>query len=912
MKFPDLPITPSLGKIREILSSNSSLVLTASPGAGKTTLIPLALLEAPWTQGKKIVMLEPRRIATKAAAHRMASILESRVGDVVGYQIRFEKRSGPQTRLEILTEGLLMRRLQSDPYLEDTACVIFDEFHERNLHSEIGLAQIKELQQTVREDIKIVVMSATFDPVPVSRYLCNCPIFEVSSPPHPLEIMWFPSPAFSEIPEEIAKTILNIVVHDKSDGDILAFLPGEGEIFRTISLLSNRPETAGFLILPLFGSLPLERQEEAMSRQSRRKIVVATNVAETSVTIEGVNKVVDSGWCRRMYFDRNTGLEKLENKRISRASADQRSGRAARTGPGVTYRLWSPLEHAEMEAETPPEITRSDLSGCLLELAVWGKPDPEKIDWLLSPPPDSIKNAIELLNLLGAIDKSGKPTVLGELMAGLPLSPRLAAMLLYGKSAGLENDCAEIVAQLSERDIFQRTQESVFPPANVTNSSSDVLVRLDALHNFQDYDFIDRRALENVKKIAEQLIEIVKKCNFDRNRTSLSHPQNEKSFQQKAPGTSAAKFDQNAIKLDKNPANFVKSASELQKEFSGSKSNSKKLSSPDWQTGLLKSILAAYPDRVAKRRKPLSERDSKSSSFLMVGGRGFKLHNQSSVRDAELIVAVSADSGQDREGTIRMASRIEKNWLIELFPQLVCTSRGFVWDAEKEMVCAKTTIRFLDLPISESPSDIKPDESEKVSELVAQEARKDLYKSISWNDDAFQIIKRIELARSCPMGKNIPLIDEKWLSENLSHFAFNCRSFAELREKSIKRFIENSLEYRQIETLNSLVPEKMTVPSGSNIRIQYPRDNSPFLAVRIQEIFGWTSTPTILGGRLPLVIHLLSPASRPLQITQDLTGFFKNVYQTIKKEMRANYPRHYWPEDPFTAVAQRGPKKRGS
>ncbi|MBF0410706.1 MAG: ATP-dependent helicase HrpB [Candidatus Riflebacteria bacterium] len=849
-----LPVTTHLPALNKKISESSSLVLVASPGAGKTTVFPISMLDSAWLSGKKIIMLEPRRLAAKAAACRMAALIGNDVGKTVGYQIRFEKKSCSATKLEILTEGLLLRRLQNDPYLDDAACVIFDEFHERNLHSEISLALIREIQQTVRPDLKIVVMSATFDPMPVSKYLGGSTVYEISSPQYSTEFFWQPSPVLSEVPRVVCSTIIEILRTDREANGILSFLPGEAEIFSTMSLLKTFSETQKMLIMPLYGAMPFREQEMAILPQNLRKIVLATNIAETSLTIDGINRVVDSGLCRQMRYDQNTGIERLEYRRISRASADQRAGRASRTSPGKVFRLWSQPEHNEMDAETQPEILRADLSGVLLELSAWGKPDPEMIEWLQKPSEISVKSALNLLLMLKAIDRKGNITAKGRQLIKFPLSPRLAAVVINAVESGIPLAGCRVAAIISERDFIQRNRDVV---------QADICDRLEIVGN-SEKDIsnsvfpIDKKILENVRKVADQLFQIYQSLSVSGN--------------------------------DNHNSNL---------HFHSGRNYDRKL--------IKKAVLAGFPDRVAKKR---------NNSWLMTGGRGFRLHNDCNMINSEIIAAISADAGSERDGIIRSAVEVEEKWLNEIFPELISESRNLIWDAEKKTVSARQIRRFCDLVLSETNIAIQPDDYSEISEILAKELSKEMIDSIFSNPDGnseiITMLRRIELLRPCPESKNFPQIDISWLKGNFREFAYGCRSYSDLKEKSIKRFIEDSLDFRHKELLEKLVPEKIQVPSGSRIKINYPQNDSPYIAVRIQEIFGWKSSPAILNGRMPLVFHLLSPASRPIQITRDLSNFFKTVYPEIRKSMRADYPKHYWPEDPFTALPCRGTKRLNS
>ncbi|MFZ2957453.1 MAG: ATP-dependent helicase HrpB [Candidatus Ozemobacteraceae bacterium] len=843
-----LPIEASLPRIREILEHGSSLVLTASPGAGKTTMVPLALLESSWLKGKKLLMLEPRRVAARAAARRIAQLHGSPLGEVIGYHVRFDRVIGPRARVEILTEGLLTRRLQGDPFLEDIGGVIFDEFHERSLHADLSLALVREVQEQVRPDLRIVVMSATLAAGPVAHFLGDAAVLSVPGFLYPVETVWLDRVSSLPIPQQVAGAIKRAVVADASNGDVLAFLPGESEIYRTISILEDDPTLRGRLILPLHGSLPLERQDLAILPQEKSKIILSTNIAETSLTIEGVTTVVDSGLCRRIRLDPATGLEHLETERISRASADQRMGRAGRLRPGRAIRLWTNADHAALAADTPPEIGRADLTSLVLELAAWGKPDPLTLPWLEPPPPASLNAAAELLRELGAIDETGNITPMGKRMVELPVHPRQARLLLQAHLEGVVREGADLAALISEKDLVLRDSLR-FGAAAV--GPSDLLYRLDLLEEARAASFrrnssegrFDARSAQAIDRVAHQLRELMGRHGGQECR-------------------------------------------QVQKDEK-----------------MLRVLLAGYPDRVARRR------EQGGASFLMVGGRGLRIHSDSMVRDAEFIIAVSVD-GAGGEGLVRMASRIEPEWLADVFPHAVREERELVWETARNSVGARRRTKYQDLILSETIVALKREEGETAAHMLSKEAAKNPRLALGWSEDADQLVNRISLARKFHEGRDLPLLDEAWMAEHLADFARGCRSFDELRTKSISGFLKGALSHREAATLEKMVPERITVPTGSHIRLEYQKDGPPILAVKLQELFGQTVTPCVCAGRFPVLIHLLSPAGRPLQITQDLANFWARVYPAMRKEMRGQYPRHPWPEDPLSAPPQRGVTRR--
>ena len=849
-ELPNLPITPTIPEIRRAMAEGRNLVLTAAPGAGKTTIVPLALLDEQWLAGKRLLILQPRRVAALSSARRLAMLHGSRLGDIIGYQVRFDRRIGPSTRLEVLTEGLLTRRLQADPFLEGVGLVIFDEFHERSLQADLGLAMAREIQQTVRPDLRILVMSATLDPVPIQRFLAPCPTLEGKGFLHPVKRLWLSKAPGPDLCKAAADAAIRELENDPLGGDQLIFLPGAGEIARTQDLLSESHTTRDIALVQLHGSLPLDRQDEALRPSDKRRIIISTNIAETSLTIEGVTSVIDSGLCRMLRLDPQTGLEKLQLERISKASAEQRAGRAGRLGPGRVLRLWTEPDHHLLPDSTPPEIQRVDLAGLLLTLAAWGKSDPAAFGWFEPPPAPAMTAAIELLQTLGAIDGTGHMTPLGSRMADLPIAPRLARMLIFAAEHGVLNEGADLAALLSERDISIRINER---EARIV-SRSDPLLRLDMLEEARATGFrgtnsrIDMRAASSADRVASQLASIA---------TGTAS--------RKAPHTSLPPRDRENL--------------------------------------LMQTILAGYPDRVARRRS------ESTTQFRMVGGRGLVLGPGCSVRDAELITVPSADAaggrGVGNEATIRWASAVEPEWLAALFPYAIRTEREVFFDIAKEAAVARKRRIYRDLVLEETVSPISKEEQEVASHLLAVEAGKSPKIAFAWPEEIDQFFVRLELLRRNAPEQNFPAIDAGWWTAHLPEIAFGTRSFAELRRLDVQKEVTSRLTHAQRQAIENLAPEKLLVPSGSRIRLEYRIDGPPVLAVKLQELFGLTESPRILGGRIPVLVHLLSPAGRPLQITQDLRSFWLNTYPALRREMRGQYPRHPWPEDPFTAIPTR-------
>ncbi|NLI79091.1 MAG: ATP-dependent helicase HrpB [Candidatus Riflebacteria bacterium] len=864
MTIPILPIETEIPALRAALRQGPAAVLVASPGAGKTTVVPLALLGEPWLGQGRILMLQPRRLAALNAARRMAALHGSTLGETVGYQVRFQKCLGPRTRIEVVTEGLLTRRLQRDPFLEGVGLLVFDEFHERSIHSDLGLAMAREVQQTVRPDLKILVMSATLEAEPVRRFLGDCPLVTGHGFLHPVTIGWLDRPADPSIPRAAAAAVRRVLAADPAGGDLLVFLPGAGEIARTQDLLDEDPAMRALAVTPLHGSLPLDRQDQAIRPQGRRKVVLATNIAETSLTIEGITAVIDTGWCRTVRLDPTTGLEKLELERISRANADQRAGRAGRTGPGRVLRLWTEAEHRQLPAAPTPEILRVDLGEVVLELAGWGTHDPAAFGWFQPPPAPALAAARQVLAGLGAIDPAGAITPLGRRMLELPIAPRLARMLVAAADQGLGRDAADLAALLGERDLALRPDERRASPFL---GRSDFLWRLDLLQEARSANFqgrsatVDLRVARRVDEIARQLERIVRR----------------------RPAGGAG------IRPAGDPPADRRS----------------------YEDRLLKLLLYGFPDRVARRRPRAG--GGEVIQYVMVGGRGLRLDPGSSVRDSELVIVVAADGaghGYGNEALIRWASHIEREWLEEAFPHLLRRDREVFFDRDRQAVVARRRAWFADLVLEEQVTALRPEDGPAVEAALAAEVRRDPAAVLAGSEAFDQLRWRLALLRSAGGFDRLPALDQAWFLEHLDRLVEGCRSLADLRGLDLVRFVERELEPAARRALDTHVPERLAVPTGSRVRLIYQAAGPPILRVKLQELFGLVETPRLVGGRVPVLIHLLSPAGRPLQITQDLHSFWQNGYPALRREMRGQYPRHPWPEDPLTAPPQRGVVRR--
>lgn len=848
-----LPIDDVLPQALRLLRSHASLVLRAPAGAGKTTRLPPALLSAGLTGQRQLIMLEPRRLATRTAARRIADEQGWTLGDEVGYRIRFEHRASDTTRLLIITEGVLVQMLQSDPFLETFGIVVFDEFHERNLSSDLALAMVRRLQQEARPDLKIVVMSATLDPQPIRQFLGSCPAVESTGRLFPVTVRYLERPDPRPLPVRVAVGVEALV--NDTDGDLLAFLPGVGEIHRAAKLLAPLAAKRDLRVLKLYGDLSSQRQDAVLAPCEDRKIVLATNVAESSLTVGGITGVVDSGYARVLRFDPAIGLNALVLTRISRSAAEQRAGRAGRLGPGCCLRLWTEHDDRSLPPRETPEIQRVDLAGPALQLLAWGESELQSFGWFEAPPTATLQRALELLRDLGAVDRAGL-THLGQTLARLPLHPRLARLLVAGHCAGQTRRAARMAALLSERDLVHRAPQDR-PVVAATVARSDLLDRLEAIEQFaQSGDGetalgpVRRDRARQVLRVSEQL-------------EKLAHYLLDAPAAEPLPKDSAA-----AEALGEN--------------------------------ALLRAVLQAYPDRLARRRRPQSQR------ALMVGGRGVRLSAASVVQAAEFFCCLELDaSSNDRHGEalVRQASTVERGWLDTLAPSV-----EVFFDAERQRVVGQRRTLYRDLVLDEVECD--PGEEACQATLIAA-AAEHLEQALALDEPGIrQFLARLRsLAAWCP-ELDLPTFDAYQLRDLLPVLCAGKRSFAELQRAPLLDILKGALGFEHRRRLDRLAPERITVPSGSQIQLRYEPGEPPVLAVRIQELFGLAETPQIAGDRIPVLLHLLAPNMRPQQITQDLRSFWETTYPEVRKELQGRYPRHAWPADPTRTKPERHPPSR--
>jgi ATP-dependent RNA helicase HrpB len=843
---PSLPIESALPELRAALRDGRAAVLQAPPGAGKTTRVPLALLDEPWLAGRTIVMLEPRRLAARAAAGFMARLLGERVGETVGYRVRMDTKVGPRTRIEVVTEGVLARLLQADPGLEGIGLVIFDEFHERSLHADLGLALTLQTRVVLREDLRLLVMSATLDGGPIAAMIGNgpdkpAPIVTSEGRTFPVETRHVARPAERPLEPAVAAVIRRALASD--DGDVLVFLPGAAEIRRVETLLADASLPVGVYVAPLFGNLSQDAQDRAIepSRAGTRKVVLSTSIAETSLTIEGVRVVVDGGLMRVPRFSPRSGMTRLETMRVTRASADQRRGRAGRVAPGICYRLWNEHEEQHLTPHGRPEILDADLSPLALELAEAGITDPAELRWLDPPPTAALGQARELLRQLGALDASGRITDHGRHMARLGVHPRLAHMLLAATALGHGALACEVAALVSERDIFRFDASA---PVD-----ADLRLRLEALHDaarggspstHAHGATIDRAALHRALAVSREL--------------------------------------RRDVRLDSRPSTL------------GAVS-----------VGLL--LAFAYPDRIAQRRAASTGR------LLLRNGVGAAFPSPQALA-AEPYVVVAELGGQPPEARIYLAAPVALEEIETHFAEQIEHEQAVSWDAEVGAVRARERERLGALVLRERPMPT-PDPAAVASALLAAIAQAGL-RDLPWTDAARQLQQRIafmhHLDPAWPDASDVALIAtvSNWLAPHVYGLARR----DDLRRLDLAAILIGMLDWEQRAALDELAPSHLAVPSGSRIRIDYGDPQSPVLAVRFQELFGLTETPRVGRGRVPLTLHLLSPAHRPVQVTTDLAGFWRTGYFEVRKELKGRYPRHYWPDDPLQAMPTRHVRPR--
>ncbi|MBL8788923.1 MAG: ATP-dependent helicase HrpB [Rhizobiales bacterium] len=806
MEFPVDRVVPDLAAA---LATHPACVLVAEPGAGKTTRVPLALRDAAWLRGRKIVMLEPRRLAARASARRMADTLEESVGETVGYTVRLERKVSARTRIEVVTEGILTRRLQQDPELADTGLVIFDEFHERSLDGDLGFALTLDVQRGLRPDLRILVMSATLDAETLCAHLDQAPLVQATGRMFPVGVTHLDRPTRFSLVGDTVKAIMRALREVK--GSLLVFLPGEGEIRRTVEELARTGLPADVDVRPLYGALSFAEQDEAIraSGAGRRKIVLATTIAETSLTIEGIGAVIDTGLKRAPRFDPASGMTALETVRVSQASADQRKGRAGRLGPGHCYRLWPEAETRALAAHDAPEIRVADLAPLALDMANWGVTTRDGLPWLEAPPQAPFAQAQDLLRQLGAVDASGAITAHGRAMVRLPLHPRLAHMVVKANELGAARSAAETAAMISERDGLPR------------DTTADIEARL--LH-------VRGAARDRIRQAAKQVTDLLR-CGDD--RADIPH-------------------------------------------------------------GVL--LALAYPDRIAQRRG--------QNRFRMANGGGAVVAEHDGLAKADFIAIALLDNAQ-ADAKVFLAGVLSLADIERHFADLIVTQERAGWDARQNAVVASTR-RALGAVVLDERALPSPDPAVLAQGMV-DGVRSLGLAALPWGEAAESLRNRVRfLARTMPEEGWPDLSDatllatlEEWL---LPYLAGMVRK-SDLARLDMAGIMRGRVPHQLLSRIDTLAPQRMEVPSGGHSRIDYSTDGDPVLRVRLQEMFGLQRAPEVAGGRARLRIELLSPAGRPVAVTQSLETFWTNAYPDVRKDMRGRYPKHSWPENPLEAQA---------
>ena len=833
-----LPIDAVLDELARTLAGHAAAVLVAPPGAGKTTRVPLALLDAPWVGKGKIIVLEPRRIAARASAERMAQTLGERVGETVGYRVRFGSKVSRATRIEVVTEGIFSRQIIDDPELSGVAAVLFDEFHERSLDADLGLALARDSQMGLREDLRILVMSATLDGARVAKLLGDVPVVASEGRAFPVETRYLGRKADAPLERQMADAIAMALRADP--GSVLAFLPGAAEIRRTQNFLGERVHDATIEIVPLFGALDASVQDRAIAPapKGHRKVVLATSIAETSLTIEGVRIVVDSGVARVPRYEPDIGLTRLETVRASRAAVDQRRGRAGRTEPGVCYRLWDEPQTASLAAYTQPEILSADLSSLVLDLAQWGVSDPSTLAFLDAPPAPALKEARELLRELGALDSDGRITAEGRSLRALPLPPRLARMIVDSHRLGAGEEAAEIAAALTERGLG--------------GDNVDLDVRLDQFRR-------DRSQ-----------------------RATSARSQAQRWAAQVAAGEKAVA-----------PSSTLQGDGEL-------------------TTGTM--LALAFPDRVARNRG--------NGSFVLASGRGAAVDPASALARAPYI-AVAELTGTAAQGRILLAARITMEEIERRFADEIETTDEVTFDRGAMALRARRKRALHAITLSEAPLALSL--SAETARVLADGLIAAGLDRLPWSKPSKQWRDRVMFLRSAesdPLDKAAPLESawpdlsddalaaqrEAWLVPAL----YDKASLKELSAGDLSEALMTLLPWELRARLEREAPTHFEAPTGTMLAIDYEAEQGPTIAVRLQELFGLNTHPSIAKGATPLVLELLSPAHRPVQVTRDLPGFWRGSYAGVRSDLRGRYPRHPWPEDPASALPTRRVKPRGT
>lgn len=819
----DLPIVESIPAIQNNFVEDNTQIVNAPPGAGKSTLLPLAFLGQPWLEGKKIMMLEPRRLAARTVANRMADLLSEKTGKTVGFRIRFENKTSDQTKIEVLTEGILTRMIHSDNSLEEVGLVIFDEFHERSIHADVALALCREAQQVLRPDLKILIMSATLN-MPQLSNLLQCPVVKSKGRQYEVDIKYTGDTDIMLLPELAARVITQAV--KENDGDALVFFPGQGEIRKCEEIL--RRKLKGFMIHTLYGQLPHGKQMAAImpDKKGKRKVVLATSIAETSLTIEGIKIVVDTGYGRTSKFDQKSSLSRLQTIRISKDSADQRAGRAGRLSAGACYRMWSKATQDRLEAHGNPEIMETDLSSLALDLAKWGIVDSNQLTWLTPPPSGTMKRAMDSLHELQALE-NGRITPHGELMHSLPCHPRIAHMLLEAESQSLLYLAADIAALIEERDPLG------------PESGIDINERITVLRRQREENRLGRK-FGRIEKIASSYRALFQ---LDEANNTVVDP---------------------------------------------------------FETGLL--LAQAYPERIAFARPGNNAQFKLSNGKIAMAGHRDDLAH-------EPWLAIAHMDAREGMGKIFMASPLNPK---DLAP-MVKTLEVIKWDTKDGGLIANKELRIGSIVLQSVP--LPDPDTKNLEQAICDAIKSEGQHLLNWDEGVKQWQNRVlSLRKWNPKDKwpdvsitTLVATNEEWIRPYLVQI----KKPEDLKKIDLQEILHHHLPFELQSELNRLAPAMIEVPSGSQVKIQYFKDGTPpVLAVRLQEVFGMMETPRVNKGQVNVLMHLLSPGFKPVQVTSDLPSFWNEAYFEVRKDLKRRYPKHSWPEDPLNAKAIRGVEKK--
>ncbi len=847
MRFAEpLPIDDALGPLKAALGANPRAVLVAPPGAGKTTRAPLALLDEPWARGKRLLLLEPRRLAARAAASRMAATLSERVGETIGLRVRFESLASARTRIEVVTEGVFTRMILDDPALEGVGAVMFDEFHERSLEADLGLALALDAQAGLREDLRILVMSATLDGARVRALLGAAPLIESEGRAWPVATRYVGRTPGARIEDEVARATLAAL--DEETGSILAFLPGQGEIRRVAEMLEARIRRGDVDVAPLYGAMDARAQDFAVApaRPGRRKIVLATSIAETSLTIEGVRVVVDSGLMRVPRYEPDIGLTRLETVRVSKANADQRRGRAGRVEPGVCYRLWEEAANGGLQPYAAPEILSADLSGFLLDCAAWGVADPMRLAFLDAPPRGAIAEARALLLAIGAVDGEGRITDEGRAISSLALPPRLARMVVDAARAGDARTAGEVAVVLTERGLG--------------GDAVDLTSRLEAFRRDRS-----QRA-EEAKRLAK----------------SLARRSTEALIRRSAPPS---------------PASGRGDSPPLPRAEEG------------WGEGSLHAhtgalLASAYPDRVAIAR-------GKRGEFLMANGRAAALEPHDALA-AQPFLAIGEIAGRAASARILLAAPLALEDIEAVAGASIETADELTFDRQSAALRARRRRRLGALVLAEQTLAVPRDEPTALA--LADGVLSLGVERLPWSKALRQWRDRVMFLRRAE-GEAWPDLSDATLAKTpewLAPFILGKTKLDEIGADDLSEALRAMLPWDMARRLDAEAPTSFRAPTGTEAAIDYDAEGGPAIALRVQELFGLSEHPTVADGRIPLTLHLLSPAHRPIQITRDLPGFWRGSWAAVRSDLRGRYPRHFWPDDPASAAPTSRAKPRGT